>query len=117
MSVNGNYEGNVELPEHTVLSSTSTTTLGTVAANMTRTLASFSFANTSAGSITCRLIRNDGTTDYTVWVGAVAANDAKVVDNLPLRLRSGDSIKAVGNTGVTVTLVYMAAYPFAGVGA
>lgn len=114
MAINGNYAGNVERSEHYVFTGTTAATVGATAENATRTLAGFTFANDTGGAVQCKLIHRQGGVDYTVWTRSVAANDTQVVDNLPLRLQSGDSIKAIGAVGVILTLTFIAAYPFQG---
>mgnify|MGYP005757263111 CR=1 FL=1 len=111
MSVNANYSGNVQKPVHKVLSGTSAETIGSAAANDTETVSSWSIVNPTAGSVNCALYWNDGTTDNLVWRKAVAANSTEVESNLPIRLRSGHSIKVAAASTVTVTLVKTAVVP------
>lgn len=108
--INANYAGNLEKSVHLALSSTTATAIGPASENGTRTLAGWSFANTSAGAVVCQVIHTQGGTDYVVWVKSVAANDTAVETDVPVRLLSGDSLKVIGDTGVTATLTYMAAY-------
>lgn len=110
MSVNANYSGNIRKPVCQTLASTSKTLIGAVAEDRTATLASWSFVNPTGAPVNCELYWNDGTTDYLVWRKAVASNDTSVESNLPIRLETGGSIKAVGAASVTVTLVYALAY-------
>lgn len=113
MSVNGNYTGNVNKPQYKALSGTSAETVFT-ASDTSNTTASWAFCNTTGGAVTCKFIHNQGGTDYTVWQKSVAANSTDVESNLPLRLAPGDIIKAVGNTGVTVTVTLLSTYAFTG---
>jgi hypothetical protein len=112
MSINANYAGNVEASEHYVLTG-SAAQAGGAAADATRILAGFSFANTTAGAVVCQLIHRQGGVDYPVWVKSVAASDTAIIDNIPVRLKSGDTLKAVG-ASVTLTLTFIAAYPYQG---
>lgn len=114
MTVNANYSGNVEKSVHAVLSATTATAVGSAALDNSKTLSGWSFANTSAGAIVCKMIHTQGGTDYTVWVKSVAADDTAVESNVPVRLLTGDSVKVVGDTGITVTLTYTANYPLGG---
>lgn len=109
--INATYAGNIEKSVHSILSGTGATTIGAAAANNTRILAGWSFANTSGSAVTCQLIHRQGGTDYIVWVKSVPTNDTGIESNVPVRILEGDSIKVVGNTGVIVTLTYTAAYP------
>lgn len=111
MTVNANYSGNIEKSVHATLSGTSATTVGSAATDSSRTLSSWSFANTSGGSVVCQLIHRQGGTDYPVWVKSVSTNDTGVESNVPVRLLTGDTIKVIGNTGITVTLTFTANYP------
>ena len=109
MSVQGNYAGNLQVPVSQALTDTSTTKIGDTATDDSLTLASVAFCNDNGGSVTCQLHWYDSvnTTEYLVWQGAVSDNETKIVDNLPLRLVEGDEIRATGNSGVTVTVIYM----------
>lgn len=114
MAINGNYAGNVEKSEHYVFTGTTATTVGGTAENATRTLAGFAFANDTAAAVQCKLIHRQGGADFIVWTRSVAANDTQVADNVPVRLQSGDILKAVAGAGVVLTLTFIAAYPFQG---
>lgn len=105
MTVNANYTGNVQKPVHAVLSGTSAETIGSAAENDTQTVAAWSIVNPTAGAVNCAVYWNDGTTDNLVWRKSIAANSTEVESNLPIRLRSGHSIKAAGASTVTVTLI------------
>lgn len=109
MSVTGYYTGNVEIPVCQALANTSTTKIGDAAGNDTLTLASAAFCNDTGGAQVCQLLWYDAstTTEHLVWQGSVANDETKVLDNLPLRLRKDDEIRAKGANAVYVTLVYI----------
>ena len=109
MSVVGNYAGNVQIPVSQSLSGTGTTKIGDAVSDDSLTLASVGFCNDNAGTVNCQLRWYDAANavEHLVWQGPVETKKSVVLDNLPLRLVAGDEIRAVGNTGVTVTLVYI----------
>ncbi|WP_313195855.1 hypothetical protein [Shinella zoogloeoides] len=109
MSVTGFYNGNVQVPVSQALAGTGVTKIGDTASNDSQTLASVAFCNDNAGTVTCQLRWYDAANavEHLVWQGPVETKKSVVLDNLPLRLVAGDEIRAVGNTGVTVTLVYI----------
>lgn len=109
MSVQGNYAGNLQVPVSQALTDTSVTTIGDPATDDSLTIASVAFCNDSGGSVICqfRWYSAENAAEHLVWQGDVSDNETKVLDNLPLRLVTGDEIRAVGNSGVTVTVIYM----------
>lgn len=113
MSVNGNYAGNLDPAYHIVLAGSSAETVFT-ASDSSNVAASWAFANTTGGAVTCKLIHTVGGTDFVVWQKSVPANDTEIESNLPIRLINGDIVKAVGASGVTVTVTMLAAFPFGG---
>ncbi|MES5044081.1 hypothetical protein ABVB72_02235 [Rhizobium nepotum] len=84
--------------------------VGSVAEDRTQIVAGWSFVNPTGGAVTCDLYWNDGTADRLVWRKSVAANDTQVESNLPIRLEAGNSIKAIGASGIIVNLIYALAY-------
>lgn len=110
MSVNANYTGNIRKPESRALSGASLELVGAVAEDRTQTVAGWSFVNPTGGAVTCSLYWNDGVTDHLIWRKSVGANDTQVESNLPVRLETGNSIKAAGSSGVIVNLIYALAY-------
>lgn len=102
MSVVANFLGSLGKSIYSTFSSTTIKTIYT-AENSTVTIGSFSFANDTAGAITCKLYHNDGA-DNLVWVGSVGANTTAIVESSPVRLLDGHIIKAIANTGVTLKL-------------
>lgn len=110
MSVNANYTGNIRKPECHALIGAGIESIGDVAADRTQTVSSWSIVNPTAGAVTCSLYWNDGTTDRLVWRKSVPANDTLIESNLPIRLDTGNSIKASGASGVLVNLIYALAY-------
>jgi hypothetical protein len=113
MAVLGTYAGNVDYPANVALSGTSKTDIVT-AADDYATTASVSFANDTAGAIVCKLywFKASNATDYLIWTSSVPANDTETVSDVPIRLRQGDKIKAIGNTGVSVTVINLLNFPF-----
>ncbi len=113
MSVTGYYTGNVQVPVSQVLASASVTRIGEAMTDNTNTVASVAFCNDTAGAVVCQLRWYDvvNTTERLVWEGSVASKETKILDNLPLRLTTGDEIRAAGASGVSVTVVYIVNFP------
>ena len=111
MSVNANYVGEIQRPAHLEFTGSSKTTLGSPAVDRSQTLASFSFVNPTAGAVTCELYWYDGTADRLIWRKIVPANDTVIEANMPVRLLTGNVLKAVAANTVTITLFYSTAYP------
>lgn len=113
MAVLGTYVGNVDQPANVALSGTSKTDIVT-APDESMVTASVSFANDTGGAVTCKLywFRAATSTDYLIWTSSVAANDTETVSDIPVRLRTGDKIKAIGNSGVSVTAINLLNFPF-----
>lgn len=107
MSVTGYYNGNVHVPIVQTLTDTSETTIGDAAVNDTLTLASFAFCNDNGSAKVCQLKWYDGSTSHLIWQGSVSNDATAIVDNIPLRLVSGNEIRAVADSGVTVSLFYL----------
>lgn len=110
MTVNTNYAGNIRKPLSKTLSGTSSEAVGDVAADRTQTVASWSFVNPTGGAVTCSLYWNDGTNDILWWRKSVASQDTQIESNMPIRLETGNSIKAMGSSGIIVNIVYSLAY-------
>jgi hypothetical protein len=72
MSVFGTFVGNVDQPVSVALSGTTLTDVVT-ATDDSLTSASVSFANDSAGAVTCYIYwyQASTTTDFMIWVGSV----------------------------------------------
>lgn len=105
MSVVANYIGSLQKPSYSAsLTGTAAAIYTVPESNKSLTLAAFSFANISGGSVTCELYHYDGTTAWLIWVGAVADDVTAVVENNPVRLRPLDEIRVKGASGVTVKL-------------
>ena len=103
MTVSANYAGNLASPQVRTLGGTSTETVLTATDN-TMTVASWSFFNTTGGSVNCSLYWFDGTTERPIWGKPVATLDTQVESDIPLRIRTGHQIRAKGANGVAVTL-------------
>lgn len=109
MTVAGNYAGNVEIPVCQTLANTTKIKVGDTMSDDSLTLASFAFCNDNASAVVCQLYwyRGATATEALIWQKSVATDTTEIVENLPLRLRTGDEIRVVGNSSVYVTLVYM----------
>jgi len=100
------------MAESVALSGTSKTDIVT-APDDSITTASVSVANDTAGAIVCKLywFKATAATDYLFWTMSVPANSTIIVSDIPIRLADGDKIKAIGNTGVSVTAVNLLNFP------
>lgn len=106
MSVLGTFVGNVALPVSLNLAGTSLTDLVT-ATNDSITSASISFANDTGGSVNCYVYWYQArtTTDFMIWVGAVASKTTVTISDIPIRLAEGDKIKVIGAANVRATSI------------
>ncbi|RVQ21827.1 hypothetical protein CN067_11895 [Sinorhizobium meliloti] len=113
MSIQGNYAGNLLQPVTINLAGTTLTDVGTVTGNMPTVVSSFVFANPTAGAVDCSLYWYEAATatDYLLWMKSVATETTEVISDMPIRLRTGDKIKAIGAASVRVTLISMEMYP------
>lgn len=111
MTVNANYSGDIRKPLSKTLSSGSLESVGVAATDRTQTVACWSFVNTTGAAVTCSLYWNDGTNDILWWRKSVATQDTQIESNMPIRLDTGNSIKAIGASGVVVNIVYSLSYP------
>lgn len=109
MSLTGNYSGNLQVPIGQVLANTTKIIVGAAMTDDAMTLASFAFCNGNAGTVTMQLYWYDAanTTERLIWQKALATITTEIVADLPLRLRKNDEIRVVGNSSVTVTLIYI----------
>lgn len=106
MSVNANYIGNLNSPVSQVLAGATTVKIGSTIADNAQTLSAWSFANPTGGAVVCSLFWFDGTTEWLIWTKSVATTDTTIESNIPLRLRSGNEIRAKGAASIAVTLIY-----------
>jgi hypothetical protein len=108
MSVFGTFVGNVDQPVSVALSGTTLTDVVT-ATDDSLTSASVSFANDSAGAVTCYIYwyQASTTTDFMIWVGSVPTKTTTTVSDIPIRLRDGDKIKVIGAASVKATAINM----------
>lgn len=108
MSVFGTFVGNVDQPVSVALSGTTLTDIVT-ATDDSLTSASVSFANDSAGAVTCYIYwyQASTTTDFMIWVGSVPTKTTTTVSDIPIRLRDGDKIKVIGAASVKATAINM----------
>lgn len=111
MAVLGTFVGNVSIPVTLNLAGTSLTDLVT-AADDSITSASISFANDTAGSVTCYVYwyQSRTATDFMIWVGAVAAKTTVTVSDIPIRLAEGDKIKVIGAANIRATSINLLNY-------
>lgn len=109
MSVTGNYTGNLQVPICQTLANTTKIAIGAAMVDDTMTLASWAICNDNAGAVVAQLYWYDfaNTTEHLVWQKSVATDTTEIVADLPLRLRTGDEIRVVGNSSVYVTLTYI----------
>lgn len=113
MSVNANYSGGIQRPVCATLAGTTTTKIGSTAADNSLVLASWAITNDTASTVNVYLYWYDAstTTERLIWQKPVATKDTAVESNLPINLRTGDEIRAKGANTVTVTLVYTMSFP------
>lgn len=113
MSVTGFYNGNVQVPVSQALTNTSTTRIGDAMTDKTMTVASVAFCNDTGAAVVCQLRWYDSVNavEHLIWQGSVPTKETGILDNLPLRLTTGDEIRAVGNNGVSVTVIYISNFP------
>lgn len=106
MSIQGNYAGNVIQPVNVNLAGTSLTDIGSAASKTPTIISSFAIANTTGVGVDCSIYWFEASTatDFLVWFKTVAAKDTAVISDVPIRLREGDKIKAIGAANVRVTL-------------
>lgn len=116
MSVAGNYAGNVEIPVCQAIANTTKIKVGDTMTDDTLTLASFAFCNDHHSAVVCKLYwyRASTTTESLVWQKSVASDTTEIVSDLPLRLRDGDEIRVVADSGMYVTLIYMLNFALSG---
>jgi hypothetical protein len=107
--ITGNYTGNLQVPVCQTLANTTKIAIGAAMADDSLTLASFSICNDNAGTVVAQLYWWDAanTTEHLVWQKSIATDVTEIVADLPLRLRTGDEIRIIGNSSVYVTLVYI----------
>jgi hypothetical protein len=72
-------------------------------------LSSFSLANETGSAVIVAMHYFDGTTDFLMFRRSVPATDTIIISDLPIRLYSGDKIKATAASGnaITVTPIMM----------
>lgn len=78
------------------------------------TVATFGFANETAGAVVVNAYYRDGSTSFLIWRGSIAASGATVVADLPVRLRAGDSfeVTAASANAITVYPVVVRTHPY-----
>lgn len=113
MSVHGNYAGNLEQPVAQTLTDTSLTDIGDAAGKMAKVLASVAIANPTGSGVDCSIYWYEAatTTDHLIWFKTVATKTTDILSDLPVRLKEGDKIKAIGANTVRVTVFYMDMIP------
>lgn len=94
--------------EHTILATTSQTTVYTARDRARPVVTNILVANTSGGAVTVIVVRNTSSTDYQLTgTASIAANDTLEITT-PIAMLDDDTIKATAGTGssslhVTVT--------------
>lgn len=108
MSVLGTYVGNVAEAVSVALSGTGKTDIVT-ATDDSLTAASVSFANDTAGTVNCYVYWYQArtSTEFLIWVGQVLTKTTDGPTDIPIRLRDGDKIRAIGAASVSVTVISM----------
>ena len=108
MSVLGTYVGTVDQPVTVALAGTSKTDIVT-ATDDSLTAASVSFANDTAGTVNCYVYWFQARTsiESLIWVGPVPTKTTMGPTDIPIRLRDGDKIRAIGAASVSVTVINM----------
>ena len=111
MSVDANYVANAQRLVSQELTNTTETKIGDTAVDNSLVLANVSIVNASASSVTVSLIWYDvfDTTSRMIWKGAIPADTTQGADAMPLPipLREGDEIRAIGNADIHINLVYV----------
>jgi hypothetical protein len=115
MAVLGTYVGNVGLPVSLNLAGTTLTDL-VVATDDTLTVASISFANDTAGAVSCYVYwyQASSLTNFMIWVGSVPTKTTATITDIPIRLRKSDKIKVIGAVDVRATAITMTNFALAG---
>lgn len=116
MSVTGFFSGGIERTAPVLLSSTSSVQVY-AATDRNVTIGAVAFANDDASAIVVQLYYNNGSSDFLIWKKSIPANDSASFD-YPIRLYSGDKIKATAATAnkITATPVVVRSHPNAPVG-
>lgn len=102
MSISLNRAAELEPPVTTLLDSINATAVFTADANYSQTVEVIVLANVDTAN-TCYVILqwNDGTTDYTFWVGTVAAGSTTIIDNIPFRTKTDGIVRSIKATAAT----------------
>lgn len=111
MSVVANYIGSLQSPVYgTSLTGTASTVYTVPTTNKGLTLAAFTFTNKSGSSQDVEVYHYEvkTTTAYIIWAGTLANKESVTVSDNPVRLRPSDEIRAVGASGVTLKLDFIA---------
>jgi len=91
----------LEKPMPTRLTSVSVTAIA-VGYDLTRTITKVGIANETGSAATLKLYYYDGTTNNLIWNGSIAANGYDEYTG-PLRLGSGDELRAEAGTANALT--------------
>ena len=110
MSIHGNYAGGIFSPPVCVTLASAAQTDIVTAADNNNIVGSVGLANDTGASITASLHFFDGATNWLVYKKVVPANDTVVVENIPIRLRTGYKIKATGAANLTVSVYLVASH-------
>jgi hypothetical protein len=108
MSILGTYVGNVAEAVNVALAGGTKTDIVT-ATDDSLTAASVSFANDSAGAVNCYVYWYQArtNTEFLIWVGSVPTKTTLGPTDIPIRMRDGDKIRAIGAASISVTVISM----------
>ncbi len=104
MSVQGVYIGGVRTAEPVKLTTTAITNLYTADYDI-ETIAGFTVSNEHSAAVLVKIYLNDGATDYLAWLKSVDAETTEIVTDMPLKLVSGNMLKAEAAVADEVTII------------
>lgn len=103
MSVNVSVSGGLQKPTHVRLTTTGITNIYT-ATNMGETVVAITMANETAGAVIIKIDHYDGATNFNTYRKSVPADDTLILSDFPMRLRSGDIIRATAASANAITV-------------
>lgn len=103
MSINVGIAGGLQKPTHVRLTSTSITDIYT-ATNYGETVVAITMANETAGAVIIKIDHFDGTTNFNTYRKSVPADDTLIFSDFPIRMRSGDKIRATAASANAITV-------------
>lgn len=113
MSATYYYTGGIERANPIRLTSTAQTVVYE-ATDKDSVVAAFGLANETGSAVVVNVYFKDGTTSFLIWRGSIAGSEATVVNDIPLRMRSGDSLEvmAASANAITVNPVVVRSHPY-----